>query len=98
MIDNLSVEDYQDYFDLNKTIAAYVNMFDNQHFNQELKKDLVTYINKLKKRYPDKRGRDYQDIKKFVMSSFLDLGFMTEKELKEFFKTKRKPKIQKEES
>ncbi len=92
VIRNLDVESYTDYFELNKTIVPYVNIFDNQHFNQELKKELVTYINKLKKRYTDKRGRDYQDIKKFVMSSFQDLGFMTEKELKEFFKTKRKPK------
>ncbi len=36
-----------------------------------------------------KRGRDYQDIKKFVTATFLDLGFKSEKELKEFFNTKK---------
>jgi hypothetical protein len=40
--------------------------------------------------YIDKRGRDYQDIKKFVTSTFLDLGLKTEKDLAEMFKTKKK--------
>jgi hypothetical protein len=39
--------------------------------------------------YTDKRGRDYQDIKKFVTSTFLDLGFKNEKELKELFNPKK---------
>jgi hypothetical protein len=42
--------------------------------------------------YTDKRGKDYQDIKKFVRAAFLDLGFMSDKELIELFKTKRKKK------
>jgi len=50
------------------------------------------YIKKLLKVYIDKRGRDYQDIKKFVKTTFLDLGLMTEKQLVELFKTKRKKK------
>ena len=44
------------------------------------------------KKYTDKRGKDYQDIKKFVKTNFVDLGFMKEKELVEFFKTRRKKK------
>ncbi len=87
---NLSVESYQDYFEMNKTFVAYISIFSNQEFNQSIKEMSLAYVKKLKKRYTDKRGKDYQDIKKFVKSTFLDLGFMKEKGLVEFFKTKRK--------
>ena len=56
-------------------------------------KDLsLRYIKRLIKAYTDKRGRDYQDIKKFVKTTFIDLNFMKPKELVELFKTKRKKK------
>ena len=54
----------------------------------------LTYIKKLLKFFTDKRGRDYQDIKKFVTATFTDLGFMNVKDLKELFKTKRKKKVE----
>lgn len=92
ILGNLSTADYADYFELNKTFVLYMSIFSNQKFNQAVKEYSVSYIKKLKKAYPDKRGRDYQDIKKFVKTTFLDLGFMSDKELVEFFKTKRKPK------
>jgi len=92
VLTHLSVEDYQEYFELNKIFVVYINIFANQEFNQHVKYSSLKYINKLKKRYTDKRGKDYQDIKKFVKSTFTDLGFMTEKKLVEFFKTKRKKK------
>lgn len=94
VLDNLSVDDYQDYFELNKTFIAYMGIFDNQKFNQYVKEASLRYIKKLLKRYTDKRGRDYQDIKKYVSTTFLDLGFMNEKEIKELFKTKRKKKTE----
>ena len=40
--------------------------------------------------YTDKRARDYQDIKKFVTSTFIELGLKNEKDLNEMFKTKKK--------
>jgi len=55
----------------------------------------LKYIKKLIKRYTDKRGRDYQDIKKFVKTTFLDLKFMKDKELVELFKTRRKKPVEK---
>ena len=45
----------------------------------------MVFVNRLMKYYSDKRGRDYQDIKKFVVSSFVDLKFYKEKELVEIF-------------
>ena len=42
--------------------------------------------------YTDKRGKDYQDIKKFVRTNFVDFGFLTEKQVVDLFKTKRKKK------
>ncbi len=90
---NLIPSEYPEYFELNKTITNYINIFSNQKFNQDVKSLSLTYIKKLLKFYTDKRGRDYQDIKKFVTSTFLDLGFMKQKELTELFKTKRKKKV-----
>lgn len=89
---NLTEEEYPDYFELNKTFVAYMDIFDYQHFNQSLKEESVIYVKKLLKKYTDKRGKDYQDIKKFVIPTFQDLGFMKEKEVMELFKTRRKKK------
>lgn len=92
LLSKLTVTDYSDYFEINKVMIQYINIFGNQSFNQAIKDTSLKYIKKLLKHYTDKRGRDYQDIKKYVWSNFVDLNFMSEKELKEFFKTKRKAK------
>lgn len=92
VMENLPADSYQDYFELNKTFVQYINIFGNQKFNQAVKDLSLKYVKRLLKRFLDKRGRDYQDIKKFVKATFLDLGFMKEKELVELFKTKRKKK------
>lgn len=86
----LSVEDFIEYFELNKVFTTYMNGFDNEKFNQSVKSISMKYVKKLLKRYTEKRSKDYQDIKKFVSATFLDLGFLREKEIKELFKTKRK--------
>lgn len=91
-IGNLNEDNYLDYFEINKTFAQYMGIFNNEKFNQEVKGISLKYIKRLIKKYPDKRGRHYQDIKKFVSSTFLDLGFMKQKEIVELFKTKRKKK------
>jgi hypothetical protein len=88
-LNNLDTESYQEYFEINKVFISYINTFYNQKFNQNIKDLSLRYIHRLLQVYTDKRGRDYQDIKKFVTSTFLDLGFKTEKELNEIFKTKK---------
>ncbi|MBK8515788.1 MAG: hypothetical protein IPL55_05700 [Saprospiraceae bacterium] len=88
-LNNLDAESYHEYFEINKVFISYINTFYNQKFNQNIKELSLDYINKALSIYTDKRGRDYQDIKKFTVSTFLDLGFKTEKELIEMFKTKR---------
>jgi hypothetical protein len=89
---NLPEESYSDYFDLNKTFAIYMQLFSNQQFNQDVKKLSMAYVQKLLKRYIDKRAKDYQDIKKFVSHTFVELNFLTEKEIVELFKTRRRKK------
>jgi len=91
-LDNLDTDSYAEYFQITKTFVLYINIFSNQKFNQDVKDLSLRYIKKLIKTYTDKRGRDYQDIKKFVKSTFVDLNFMTDKQLVELFKTKRKKK------
>lgn len=88
-LNNLDEDSYHEYFEINKIFISYINTFYNQKFNQNIKDLSMVYIHKLLEKYTDKRGRDYQDIKKFVTTTFLDLGFKTEKELAELFKTKR---------
>jgi len=93
IIDNLTVEEYTELFELAKIFPVYIGIFSNQQFNQDIKESCLAYIKKLQKRYTDKRGRDYQDIKKFVKTTFVELDFMTEKKIVELFKTKRKKKV-----
>jgi hypothetical protein len=92
-LNNLEPEAYQDYFEMNKIFTQYMGIFANQKFNQNLKDLSLKYVKKLIKRFTDKRGKDYQDIKKWVRTTFLDLSFMKEKELVELFKTRRKKKV-----
>ncbi len=92
-LNNLDETSYADYFEVNKSIVNYMNIFSNQQFNQNVKDISLKYVKKLLKKYIDKRGRDYQDIKKFVKTTFADLGFMKDKELVELFKTRRKKKV-----
>lgn len=92
-MNNLEVTNYSDYFDLSKIFPTYMNLFSNQQFNQHIKDLCMKYVKRgLLKKYTDKRGKDYQDIKKFVSTNFLDLGFLTQKEIVELFKTRRKKK------
>ncbi len=92
VINHLSTTEYTDYFELNKSMIAYMDIFDYQQFNQILKETSMQYVGRLLARYTDKRGRDYQDIKKYVSSTFLDIGFLKEKEVVELFKTRRREK------
>ena len=90
LLNHLPESDYTEYFELNKTFTTYMNIFLNQEFNQGLKESGLRYVKKLLRTYTDKRGKDYQDIKKFVSSTYVDLGFLNEKQVKNIFKTKRK--------
>jgi len=87
---NLPEQDYPEYFEINKIFVQYMNIFANEKFNQDLKELSMAYVRKLLKVFTDKRGKDYQDIKKFVSAQFVDLGFLKEKEVVELFKTRRK--------
>ena len=93
LLTHLPETDYQEYFEINKTITAYMDTFSNQQFNQSVKDVSLKYVKRLLKFHKDKRGKDYQDIKKFVTTTFEDLGFMTPKQLVELFKTRRKKKV-----
>ncbi|HMQ47921.1 MAG TPA: hypothetical protein PKA00_10870 [Saprospiraceae bacterium] len=91
-INNLEVGDYSELFEISKLYPVYISIFANQKFNQDLKELSLHYVQKLLLKYTDKRGKDYQDIKKFVSTAFVDFGFLTEKEVVEMFKTRRKKK------
>jgi hypothetical protein len=90
LMGGLTEREYADYFELNKIFTVYMHIFSNQEFNQAVEKVSMRYIQKLLKVYVDKRGRDYQDIKKFVSTQFVDMGFLDDKEIVEMFKTRRK--------
>lgn len=92
LINNLEVTAYTDLFEIAKIYPIYMESFANQQFNQDLKELSMRYVARLLKHYTDKRGKDYQDIKKFVSTTFKDLEFLKEKEIIELFKTRRKRK------
>ncbi len=89
-VDALDVENYTRFFELTKLYPVYMDIFANQQFNQDLKELSMAYVRRLLKHYTDKRGKDYQDIKKFVSTTFQDFNFLREKEVVELFKTRRK--------
>lgn len=90
LMNNLDVEDYATWFEMHKIFARYMYAFDNELFNQSLKDLYMKYLKRLLKRYTDKRGGDYQGVKKFFTAVFKEFNFMTDKDIKEIFKTKRK--------
>ncbi len=90
LLDNLEEKDYPEFFEFSKSFAVYQGIFSNQQFNQDIKDKSMAYVKKLLLHFTDKRGKDYQDIKKFVATTFQDLGFLKEKEVLELFKTRRK--------
>lgn len=91
-ITNLGVGEYNSFFEITKLFPVYMGIFANQKFNQGIKEVCMKYVKKLLKRYTDKRGKDYQDIKKFVSRTFKDFEFLKDKEIVELFKTRRKKK------
>jgi hypothetical protein len=90
MISNLETDAYNDYFETDKYYRIYVNIFGNEQFNQHLRELSMGFLKRLLKTHTDKRSKEYQDIRKFFSNQFLEYGFMKEKEIAEFFKTKRK--------
>jgi len=90
LLKNLPEDGFHDYFEMNKIFSIYMGIFSNEKFNQSIKHNSLAYVKRLLRRYTDKRGKDYQEIKKFVSTTFEDFGFMSAKEIKELFKTKRK--------
>lgn len=90
LLQNLSETEYQDYFSMSRIFNTYMKIFANEKFNQEVQALNQQFIHKLLTRFNDKRGKDYQEIKKFVSSHFAELEYMKEKDISELFKTKRK--------
>lgn len=91
--DGIGTDGYAEWFELTvKQFPVYMKLFGNEAFNQQLKDLSTKYTKDLIKAYPDKRGKHYREIKKWTVAHFQDWDFMTEKQLKEFFKTPRKKK------
>jgi hypothetical protein len=92
LLPNLEPDLYTDYFEFVKIMTLYIEIFSNEKFNQALKELNLEFVNSCISHFTDKRSKDYQDIRKFVSSTFKDLGFLKDKEITELFKTKRSRK------
>ena len=90
LVKGLTEREYVDYFELTKIFGLYMKIFGNQQFNQDVEKLSLNYVEKLLKVFTDKRAKDYQDVKRFVSTAFVDFNFLTDKEVVELFKTRRK--------
>ena len=93
-ITNLKEKEYVEYFNISKTYMAYMNIFGNEQFSQNIRDISMAYMKKCLVKFTDKRARDYQDVKKFIAGTFVDLHFIKEKEVVEMFKTRRKRKTE----
>ena len=94
-ISNIEPENYPDYMEINKIVIAYISIFNNEKFNQEVKEVSLDFVKKCIKKFTDKKSKDYQDVKKYVTATYVDLGFLTPKQVVALFKTKRKPAVKK---
>jgi hypothetical protein len=88
----LKERDYTDFFEISKTFAAYMRIFDNERFNQNLRDISQEFVRKCLIKFTDKRGKEYQEIKRFVAGNFPNWHFLKEKDVVELFKTRRKRK------
>jgi len=93
LMTKLDPSQYKDMFETTNTYPLYMQVFGNEEFNHHLRGLSLGFVKRFLRVYKDKRGRDYQDLKKFVNATFLDLKFLTKKESVELFKTKRKKKV-----
>jgi hypothetical protein len=84
--------DYADFFEISKTFSAYMRIFDNERFNQNLRDISQELIRKCLIKFTDKRGKEYQEIKRFVAGNFPAWNFLKAKDVVELFKTRRKRK------
>ncbi len=91
-LNNLPEEDYKEFFEMFNTFSIYIEIFSNEKFNQNIKNISMDYVKRAINHFTDRRGKDYQSIKKFVTNTFEDMKLSKKKELVEFFKTKRKNK------
>lgn len=89
LINNLEPDDYLSFFDLTKVYHAYLSIFSNEHFTLDIKHLSMDFVNRLLLNFTDKRGKDYQDVKRFVATTFVEYGFLRDKEVVEMFKTRR---------
>ncbi|MBB4077650.1 hypothetical protein GGR28_000251 [Lewinella aquimaris] len=90
---SLGTDEYNKWFRLTgKLFPVYMKIFANEQFNQHLRRLAIRYTKRLIKVHTNKRGKDYRDIKKTTVATWIDYGFMSDKQLKEFFKTPRKRK------
>jgi hypothetical protein len=90
LMGGLTEKEYTDFFEITKIFGVYMKIFGNQQFNQDVEKLSMAYVNKLLLVFTDKRAKDYQDVKKFVATQFVEFGFVHEKEVVEMFKSRRK--------
>ena len=89
----LDTDEYGEWFSITgKQFPVYMKIFANEEFNQALRKLAVDYTKRLIKIYTNKRAKEYREVKKTTVTTWTDYGFMTEKQLKDFFKTPRKKK------
>ena len=92
LIKNLTPREYFDFFESFKIFQGYMRIFENEHFNQSIRDASIDYTERCFKQFIDKRSKEYQDVKKFIRNQFVEANFIKDKDAKEKFKVKRKPK------
>ncbi len=85
----ITEREYGDFFEMSKFFHFYMRIFGDQEFNQALKKSVQKYLERLLKTYTDRRGKDYQDIRKFAKNQMVEIGLLTEKEADTIFRIRR---------
>ena len=79
---------YVAFFDLFKIIEKYIVAFDNQKFTNDVKNITLYQVSEYIRLLTNRRSQEYQEVKNFLSSTLVNLGFLAEKEVKEMLKKK----------
>ncbi len=88
-LNGITETEYGDYFEMSKVFNLYMHIFGNQEFNQALERASKAYLGRLLQVYTDRRGKGYQDIRRFAKTQLIDMGILSEKEAEKMFKIRR---------
>lgn len=74
VVEHLTEPEHQSFYEITRTFASYMNIFDNSAFNQDVESMCMEYIQKLMTFYPDKQKSGIPRCEKICELIFCGMG------------------------